>query len=548
MFGNPDVTIHTDHRPLEPIFQKPLNKAPKRLQSMLMALQRYPMKLCYRPGKEQVTADMLSRAPVGEPQTGIPTEQIFTVNQLRSFMSDLTTTSLKKDLPVSEATYKKIQQNTSEDPVMMQLQSLISSGWPEKIGQLSEDVKPYFSYKDELAVLDGVIYKGSRLVIPINARAEILSKLHTSHQGTAATIRRARGAVFWPQMAEDIKMKTENCVTCALDSPLQQHESLQSHDIPDIPWSKVGMDILTYRRKDYLMLVDYYSDFFECEPLSDMQSRSVIKTCKKAFARYGIPHQLHSDNGPQFVSAEFAKFSGEWGFQHTVSSPGHQQCNGKAEAAVKVIKRLMKRADDPYLALLEYRNTPTAGMSSSPAQRMFGHSTRSILPTATPFGTDVLTQKARKKMVTQKHYNRSAKELDQLNIGSPVLLRDFASQKHKWQQGRVVQQMSDRSYLVSNNATDKAVRRNRSDLRPIAENESNQTTEKAELVAGSTPAGSTAAGSTPAGSTPAGSTPARPAPNLSTTSTSEIKAEPKAIWQRSRQTKMPAKYQPYVLY
>ena len=161
-------------------------------------------------------------------------------------------------------------------------------------------------------------------------------------------------------------------------------------------------------------------------------------------------------------------------------------------------------------------------------------------------------------MVTQKHYNRSAKELDQLNIGSPVLLRDFASQKHKWQQGRVVQQMSDRSYLVSNNATDKAVRRNRSDLRPIAENESNQTTEKAELVAGSTPAGGTPAGSTPvvsaptgstpAGSTPAGSTPARPAPNLSTTSTSEIKAEPKAIWQRSRQTKMPAKYQPYVLY
>jgi hypothetical protein len=314
---------------------------------------------------------------------------------------------------------------------MIQLQSLITSGWPGKISQISEDVKPYYSYKDKLAVLDGIIYKGSRLVIPITGRAEILNKLHTSHQGTAATIRRARGAVFLPQMAEDIRMKTENCVTCALDSPLQQHESLQSHDIPDVPWSKIGMDILTYKRRDYLMLVDYYSDFFECEPLSDMQSRSVIKTCKKAFARYGIPHQLHSDNGPQFVSAEFAKFSGEWGFKHTVSSPGHQQSNGKAEAAVKIIKRLMKRADDPYLTLLEYRNTPTAGMSSSPAQRMFGHSTRSILPTANPLCTDVLTQKARKKIVTQNHSNCSAKELAQLNIGSPVLLRDFASQKYK---------------------------------------------------------------------------------------------------------------------
>jgi len=82
------------------------------------------------------------------------------------------------------------------------------------------------------------------------------------------------------------------------------------------------------------MLVDYYSIFFECEPLSDTQSRAIFKTCKKTFARYGIPHQLQSDNGPHLTSAEFAPFSTEWGFSHTTSSPGHQQSNGKAEAAV----------------------------------------------------------------------------------------------------------------------------------------------------------------------------------------------------------------------
>ena len=169
------------------------------------------------------------------------------------------------------------------------------------------------------------------------------------------------------------------------------------------------MDILTYKNRDYLILVDYFSNSFECEPLSDLQSRSVIKTCKKTFSRYGIPHQLQSDNGTQFTCSEFAAFSTEWGFQHTTSSPGHQQSNGKAEAAVNIIKRLMKRAEDPYLALLEYRNTPTVGMTSSPAQRMFGHATRSILPTGDPTCTNVLQQKARRKQVVQKHYNQSSK-------------------------------------------------------------------------------------------------------------------------------------------
>jgi len=103
-----------------------------------------------------------------------------------------------------KATYKLIQQHTDNDSVIVQLQYLKTSGWPKKLCQLSEEVKPYRLHIDELAVLNGIIYKGPRLVVPIAARGEILNKLHTSNQGTAANIRRAHNAVFWPQMAEDI--------------------------------------------------------------------------------------------------------------------------------------------------------------------------------------------------------------------------------------------------------------------------------------------------------------------------------------------------------
>ena len=63
----------------------------------------------------------------------------------------------------------------------------------------------------------------------------------------------------------------------------------------------------------------------------------VIKILKNMFSRYGVPDQIISDNGPQFASAEFAKFGKQWGFNHVTSSPRYPQSNGKAENAEKTV-------------------------------------------------------------------------------------------------------------------------------------------------------------------------------------------------------------------
>ena len=170
------------------------------------------------------------------------------------------------------------------------------------------------------------------------------------------------------------------------------------------------MNILSHKGKEYLILVDYFSDVFEREPLINQQSARVIKLCKKTFTRYGIPNHIHSENGSQFTLSEFSKFSQEWGFTHMTSSPGHQQCNGKAETAAKIMKRIMRRAEDPYLALLEYRNTPTVGMTTSPAQKMLGDATRSTLPSGNcSRKVDVLDQELKQKEATQHSYNKTAR-------------------------------------------------------------------------------------------------------------------------------------------
>ena len=61
IFGHPNVTIHTDHRALEAIMDKSLLAAPKRMQAMMLALQRYAFTVTWKPGKEQIIADLLSR-------------------------------------------------------------------------------------------------------------------------------------------------------------------------------------------------------------------------------------------------------------------------------------------------------------------------------------------------------------------------------------------------------------------------------------------------------------------------------------------------------
>ena len=72
-----------------------------------------------------------------------------------------------------------------------------------------------------------------------------------------------------------------------------------------------------------------------------------------------------SDNGPQYASCEFTKFTSEWGFEHVTSSPTYPQSSGLAERTVQTIKQLMKKAKeekkDVYLSLLELRNTPVHG-------------------------------------------------------------------------------------------------------------------------------------------------------------------------------------------
>ena len=131
-----------------------------------------------------------------------------------------------------------------------------------------------------------------------------------------------------------------------------------THGIPKCPWSRVGMDLFSCLGEEYLITVDYYSDLWELDLLlANPTTASVITKCKINFSRHGIPKKVVSDNGSQFVSEEFANFTKEWEFSHKPTSPYHSRSNGKAEAAVKIAKTMLKKAHrdkkDPWLVILD---------------------------------------------------------------------------------------------------------------------------------------------------------------------------------------------------
>ena len=106
-----------------------------------------------------------------------------------------------------------------------------------------------------------------------------------------------------------------------------------SHDILNERFLKVGLDTLTFKGKDYLVVVDYYSKYPELLPLPNKTASTIVEQCKIVFARHGIPVEIVSDNMP-FLSNEFLTFANTWGIKTTTSSSTYSQSSSQAERCV----------------------------------------------------------------------------------------------------------------------------------------------------------------------------------------------------------------------
>jgi transposase InsO family protein len=456
-FGRRTI-VHTDHKPLISIVKKPLNEVPKRLQRMILQIQKYDYELSYQPGSHMFIADTLSRAY--EPVEG-DTQEF-------EFINLLDTSS------IPEHKLKELTEANEKDDVMMKLQEAIREGWPDRKEKCLPEITVFFNDRHLFSADSGLIFKGDRLVIPSNLRKDLMRQIHLGHPGTTGSIRRARELYYWPGMTSQIKDHVSRCCVCRSHDRKQQKEPMILRELPKRPWQFVAADLFEHDRKNYLIVVDYYSDFFEIEQLTSSTTSSVINRLRAQFARYGIPEILFTDNGPQFTSAEFRNFADRWSFEHRTSSPYYSQSNGKAESAVKAAKTIIIKAqranEDPYLLLLEHRNTPTQIIDYSPVQRLQGRRTRTLLPTiadvlipSTPDPQEISRRLCERRDSQKYQYDRTAKVLPDLQPGEEVWVECVPKQPNEWIEGVVRAKCGVRAYDVEIDGTIR--RRNRIHLR-----------------------------------------------------------------------------------
>lgn len=366
-----DFLIQTDHKPLISLLgSRALDDLPPRILRFRLRLLRFTYKIEHVPGKKLITADALSRAPIQAP----PTPEDMRLEEDVCVSINL----IMEQLPASEQRLVQIRTAQDTDDVCVRLKNMVQTGWPLSRKALPPQLQQYWQYHQDLLVVDGLLMKGERLVIPVTMQEEMLNKLHDGHQGMTKCAARAQQSIWWPGLTKQIKQKVENCVICAREAH-NAPEPLLTTPLPDRPWQRVAADLFQWSNAMYLVVVDYFSRFIEVANLTSTTTAHVTEKLKSIFARHGVPETVVTDNGPQFSAIEFAAFARDYDFTHMTSSPRYPQSNGEAERAVRTVKSLLKKGEDPYKALMAYRATPLSH-GSSPAQLLMGRNIRTPLP------------------------------------------------------------------------------------------------------------------------------------------------------------------------
>ena len=157
---------------------------------------------------------------------------------------------------------------------------------------------------------------------------------------------RAANCVFWPGITSDIQRARTSCRTCDINAPSQQRLPPVPAYVPTLPFESIASDYFQLEGKHYLVTVDRltnWPDVRQAEPHSnDSGSKGLIRVFRELFATFGVPVQVSTDGGPQYIAKDFGDFLDTWGVHHRLSSSYNPQSNGRAEVSVKSIKRLLR--------------------------------------------------------------------------------------------------------------------------------------------------------------------------------------------------------------
>ena len=341
--------------------------------------------------------------------------------------------------------------STQADDELALLKQTIMQGWPSSIKQVPQVLQPYWTFREELTVEDGLISKGTRIVIPAKKHKAALKLIHEGHLGLNKCKLCAKDIVYWPGLNDQLEKLVLNCELCLKYShyKCKQEPSLYlGQKVPLYPWTKLATDIFCFEGASCLLVVDYTSRFLVVHKLTLMTGQQIAAKCKLIFSEYGWPEILISDNGPCYTAEKFTSLMREYSVNHITSSPNYPQSNGLAEKYVQIVKTLFNKAKeegkDLFKCLMVYHITPLSSRLWSPMQILSSRSARSDCPMSNP---------ARKQLgldcedLRNKYKTENLPSHD-LHIDQEVMYQDSTSKQ--WYPATITRLCKEpRSYIVT---------------------------------------------------------------------------------------------------
>ena len=439
----------------------------------------YRYNIIHVPGKSNImrVSDVTSRYPVGSKGTPEEGESVCEAS-IASFASHQANT-------INTVDWETIRTHAACDPECSSLAEVITQGFPTSKENLPSNLHIYWSMREDLYTVDGVPFKGKKMLVPKDLRPIILEGLHAAHQGVSSMLANARERLFWPGLDAAIRLYRAQCRQCNEQAPSQHKEPPTESSPPETPFEQVAIDLCSISGFSYLIYVDAYSGWVEVAHLTSKNYNAISKVMLMYFATFGVPQEIASDGGPPFDSRDYDQFLKRWRIQRRLSSAYYPQSNGRAEAGVKTAKRILlgnvdsttgKLDNDKAVrALMTHRNTPCQQTGISPASALFGRPIRDHLPlkdlTLRKEWKEISTK--REEALAKRHVIQqtatTTKELTPLDVGDSVQIQNqHGNRPTKWNNtGFVTEALPHRQYRVVVDGSRRITLRNRRFLHKI---------------------------------------------------------------------------------
>jgi len=494
--GCNNLLVIVDHKPLTKIFgDRRLDEIDNpRLFRMKRRTLMWHFDIEYQRGEKNPFADAMSRHPnkyAERASNSMMSSDDFVEESIVSGLHD-------EAEQFFAVTWERVQEESKRDVSIKCLIHQISCGFPDSKKDTPTEIHQFWDARDHLTAFEGVVLFKDRIVIPNSLRHRVIENLHSAHQGVSSMFSRAQTIVYWPGMSSDIEEARSRCRTCHRNAPSQAKLPPTAPNLPSTPFQMIFADYLQLKRKLFLITGDRLSGWTEVVKVETGKESSGAKglcqALRELFVRFGVPEELSSDGGPEFIASETEDFLKRWGVSHRLSSAYYPQSNGRAEVAVKLVKRLLEdnvgedgslNTDRFVRALLQQRNTPDRDCELSPAEVLFGRRLRDSLPqldkSVMIFESGQIHNqwhqawKAKEEAIRVRlvrsceQLESKSKELPPLREGDCVFVQNqnkSYGRPNKWdRQGRIIAIKDNDQYLVRVDGSGRLTLRNRRFLR-----------------------------------------------------------------------------------